>query len=302
MTSFTPQPVQPHEYEEALGLLFQFVPSEQDRHDRMRNAFELFRQQELDPEGFFLLREGDIVAGVLLCTTSPGSAGILWPPQSFADEHQEQREDVLLQHATRWLRTQGMKVIQVLLAPEEQHLAAPLERNGFPRLTQLVYMQRPLRRSRVARPSGSLQYTTYDRDPETFHSILLASYEQTLDCPELNDVRPLEDILAGHRAQGVFDPKRWWLVSHRDEPVGVVMLAHLPESASWDLAYIGLTPDQRRQGFGREILRRILVEAQRTDVHFVTLAVDVRNEPARRLYLSHGFEETEVREVYLRIW
>src|SRR5207245_274261 len=53
-----------------------------------------------------------------------------------------------------------------------------------------------------------------------FRDVLVQSYEGTLDCPELNGVRTIGEILAGYRAAGPFSPERWWLVRAGDEPPG----------------------------------------------------------------------------------
>ena len=42
-------------------------------------------------------------------------------------------------------------------------------------------------------------------------AVLQATYEGSLDMPELEGTRGLEDILAGHQAAGLFVPERWRL-------------------------------------------------------------------------------------------
>src|SRR3712207_8951894 len=38
-------------------------------------------------------------------------------------------------------------------------------------------------------------------------------FRSSLDCPALNGVRDMEDVLAGHKASGEFDPALWFLLS-----------------------------------------------------------------------------------------
>jgi ribosomal protein S18 acetylase RimI-like enzyme len=76
----------------------------------------------------------------------------------------------------------------------------------------------------------------------------------------------------------------------------------MPEGEGWDLAYVGVVPEARRRGFGRELVRKALIEAHQGDARQLTLSVDVRNHPAWDLYASLGFEPYEQREVYLAIW
>ncbi len=46
---------------------------------------------------------------------------------------------------------------------------------------------------------------------EEFRAVLQATYTGSLDMPELEGTRGLEDILAGHQAAGLFVPERWRL-------------------------------------------------------------------------------------------
>ena len=70
-------------------------------------------------------------------------------------------------------------------------------------------------------------YSTCDR--ALFERTLLRSYDGTRDCPEVNGVRTIAEIIAGHRAQGKHDPDRWWLAFAEDQPVGVLLVAQVPE-------------------------------------------------------------------------
>jgi ribosomal protein S18 acetylase RimI-like enzyme len=139
-------------------------------------------------------------------------------------------------------------------------------------------------------------------DQDAFRWTLERTYEETLDCPEVNGARTIEEVLEGHRAQGIHDPNRWWLARHRGEPVGVLLATEVPEWEGWDLSYVGVVPEARRQGFGRRLTLAALVEAQRRGANEVTLSVDIRNTPARDLYRRIGFRKYDCREVYLSIW
>ena len=136
---------------------------------------------------------------------------------------------------------------------------------------------------------------------EQFHQTLLRTYEATLDCPEVNDVRNIEEIITGHQSQGRYDPECWWLASHEGRPAGVLLLADVPDLQSWDLLYVGVTREARRKGFGRELTRKALWEARAADAPQLTLSVDARNQPALQMYESVGFERYDQREVFLKI-
>jgi mycothiol synthase len=301
--ALTIEPARPEDQAEVFQLVFQHLP-EEARAGRVANALRLLRGGELDPAGVVVARAGDTLLGALVCLPVPGASGLLWPPQVRQDPRARQVEDELARHAAAWLRGRGAKLGQALLAPAEVHLAPPLERNGFVHVTSLWYMRHDLKLPYgLVRAPDRLAYRSYQEgDPDVFHQTLLRTYEETLDCPEVNGVRDLEEILQGHRAQGVYDPGRWWLALDGDRPVGVLLLADVPEWEAWEVAYVGVVPEARRRSWGRELMHRALRAAHASEVTHLALSVDARNRPAWKLYLDLGFEAYDCREVYLAIW
>ncbi|HZV05053.1 MAG TPA: GNAT family N-acetyltransferase [Gemmataceae bacterium] len=292
-----PEPARTEDWGAAFRLIFQYLPPEEREH-RCVNALHLLQRGELNPQGLFLVRGAASPRGALLCLPVPGCTALLWPPGAVEDGATE-LEDALLRHARGWLRQRGVKLVQTLLAPEESFLAVPLLRNGFSAVTRLWYMRHQLNLPvHHLNTPARLDYQAYDGD-SAFQQTLLRTYENTLDCPEVNGVRSIDEVLEGHRAQGAYDPERWWLVRHGSEPVGVLMMTEMPESGDWELAYMGVVPEARRHGFGREMLLHALCEARAADVPSVTLSVDARNHPAWNLYRSLGFEPYDQRVVYL---
>ena len=302
MTSatLTPRPARTEEMAPALRLVFQGVaPGERD--GRVANALRLLGRGEIDPEGFFVLPGPDGPLAALVCVPVPGASALVWPPASVADERRKEREDLLVRHARGWLQGRGVKLAQALLAPEEAHLASPLVRNGFAHVTDLWYLRHDLQLPGHWLSGPTLcRLEPYGPDSAAeFGRALARTYEDSRDCPEVNGVRSIDEVLEGHRAQGAYDPERWWLARHGVEPVGVLMMTEMPDSGDWEVAYMGVVPEARRHGFGREILLHALCEARAADALSVTLSVDVRNQPAWNLYRSLGFEAYDQRVVYL---
>ncbi len=155
------------------------------------------------------------------------------------------------------------------------------------------------------------------------------SYIDTLDCPELCGLRTIEDVLVSHKGVGQLDPRLWWLVLHEGQAAGCVMFTPVRETDSVELVYLGLGPELRGLGLGKLLLREAIeaVEvwwhsAQRranagagasagaSDVVAasrvgnlsggITLAVDVRNVPALKLYRAAGFVRSAVRVPFVR--
>ncbi len=297
---FIIEPARPGERTEAFRLAFQHLPAA-DQLPRIANALELASKNEIDPAGILVARGDGGVVGSLICMKTEGAGGLLWPPQVSPDVPDRGAvEDELIRFAFFWLKHRGAKLAQSMLAPSELALGQPLQRNGMPHITALVYLRRPLDRKLPA--IERLAFEPFRNNPALFGQTLLRTYEQTQDCPELTGARSIDEILEGHRAQGEHDPARWWLARLDGEPVGVLLLTRLAEFASWDVCYIGVVPGSRGHGVGREIMLKGMIEAKKAGVASVTLSVDDRNAPAWRLYRSLGFEEFDRREVFLNVW
>ncbi len=130
---------------------------------------------------------------------------------------------------------------------------------------------------------------------------LEGSYEGTLDCPELCGMRSMPDVIASHRSTGVFDPSRWWVLMHNNEPAGCCLLSHCPANESVELVYLGLCPSVQGRGLGTKLLTHALTSLRIKDtVNEVTCAVDRRNTPAGKVYLSLGFKRFDARCGYVR--
>lgn len=296
-------PAQPHEFAAALALVFQHLDSS-DQAVKVANGLDMLGTGELVPEGLVVSRDSHGLVAAMIAAPLPGGGAVVWPPQarpSFADP--ERAADLLVETASALMRRACVKMAQALVMPEHAELAAPLLRHGYRHVTRLSYMRHFLDLS--ALDLGRADRLTYqafaDCDRAVFGNALERSYAGTLDCPEINGVRTIDEVIAGHQAGG-FDPGRWWLAWRGDRPAGVLLVNDEDEWGGWDIAYIGVVPEARRQGIGRTLLIKALLEAKTIETPLVSLAVDARNLPARSLYHQVGFEEFEQREVFLAIW
>jgi mycothiol synthase len=300
---FITEPAKSEELRAVFRLVFSHLGS-REREQRVTNALHLIQLGEIDPEGVIVARLGPDLLGGVVCLPVAGASALFWPPQAIPGEHQEAAEDALLAMAKEWVRGQGARLAQTLLAPQEHPLAKPLERNGFVHITNLFYM-RFLLDTRNARSHRKrcLNYQPYPAcSQQLFQDILLRTYESSLDCPELGCLRSPPEILEGHRAQGQHDPHRWWLAWDHSDPVAILMTTFIPAWQALDVSYVGVVPEARRRGLGKELMERALREGKAAGASQVTLAVDARNKPALDLYQQIGFEAFDRREVFLAIW
>jgi ribosomal protein S18 acetylase RimI-like enzyme len=179
----------------------------------------------------------------------------------------------------------------------------------MPRVTELLYLERataaplPAGTGSPAAPAPDFRWRPFEPAiAAEFREVMQATYVGSLDMPELEGARGLDDILAGHRAAGLFVPERWRLgrVPGEPEAAAVLLMAEAPGRDVWEVVYLGLTPAARGRGLGLAAIRHAL-ELARGRASYLELAVDLRNTPAVRLYRSTGFTPRDHRSVHLAI-
>jgi ribosomal protein S18 acetylase RimI-like enzyme len=289
----------PAEWSAAFELALEHLPGDV-RSVRVLNALALVASGDIDPAGIFVARHTAGLCGVAVCVLLRGASGLFWLPKTVPAD--PALEDQLVDRALDWLRRRGAKLAQAFFGPLDRPYACALLRRGFEQVTRLNYMEHLLQDL----PSSSapdIRYLTYsEKNQDLFHATLLNTYEATLDCPELNGVRTIEEIIAGHQGQGNHHPDRWWLALANGRAVGVAMTTVVPDLEAWDLSYLGVVPEARRRGVGRALTGHVLEAAQQARAPKLILAVDERNLPAAQLYGQLGFTSIDFREVYLHIF
>ncbi len=202
----------------------------------------------------------------------------------------------LVQRMIEQVDRQRVHLIQALIEPEQTLVHASLQAAGLKDLAVLSYMQfRPLPRKRIRLHVSHLNLQVYpwrQANRERFARAILASYQQTMDCPGLLGLRHIDDVMDGHMAAGVFDPRLWFALYCGDEPAGVMLLNTLAGHQAVELVYLGLAPAFRGQGLATLMLRYGMDLCGSRGAQSMLLAVDERNEPAMHLYHRLGFQRT----------
>lgn len=82
-----------------------------------------------------------------------------------------------------------------------------------------------------------------------------------------------------------------WIAEEQGSVAGfaIVDWAGDPPQRSAYIQTIEVAPDFRRRGIGIELLRRVEASAQSAGASEIWLHVDIRNDPAIRLYRSQGY-------------
>ena len=233
----------------------------------------------LDLSGLWIARRGAHIVGALLAQVLAGRTAALWPPEVSPDhlgylwastQLRNQVAKDLVRHALGGLEGTGVRVAQALIESRgTAQQAADLRRGGMPRVTHLVYLWRAVDKKRPLELGPGvppLVWSTFSPEMEDrFRQILDGTYLGSLDMPELEGVRTLDDVLASHRESGHFQPEFWQIGQLPGEPesAAVMLMLDRPDRNVLEVAYLGLTPQARGRGLGRGLVEHALELAHR---------------------------------------
>jgi ribosomal protein S18 acetylase RimI-like enzyme len=297
--------VPPKDREEALRLVFRRLGESERREQRAMLVEPGGPLPEAAMGGaawdglFAAYRDGRMV-GAIFGQPQPGRFAVLWPPQLAGDEPPASALQLLCA-VDQYFAERGVQIAQAMLEAVAPSDAEVLLRGGFVHLADLVYLVCSSSGFPAAEPRIALEFQAWTAaEHQRLAAIVEATYAETLDCPAMNGVREVQDVLAGYRATGVFDAGRWWIVRHAGRDVGCLILADFPEQDTWELVYMGIVPGVRGRGWGGQMVRRAQWLARRSGRSRVVLAVDAQNAPALRIYGAAGFRPFERRSVYVK--
>lgn len=295
------RPCPPDGLAEALEILYRRAePALRPR--LVAEALEDVAREQLDLAGLWVARRRGSIVAALLTQGLAGRAAALWAPEVAPVWRRGALAVALIRAALADYRARGFRIAQALVdASSPRRAAADLTRAGLPKVTVLTYLERPTAEPLPVAP-GLPRFAWRAYGPATdaaFREALRGSYIGSLDMPELEGVRSLDDVLASHRAGGRFEPGRWQVGHLEGEPSAsaVILLAEPEGRDAWEVSYLGLTPAARGRGLGRAALARAL-ELARPHASRLELAVDARNVPAERLYQRAGFAPFDRRAVH----
>ncbi len=189
-------------------------------------------------------------------------------------------------------RQGGIHMVQALLDSGHRAVQRVLLEAGFSDIAELIYLSRQVRTPLAGRLLPD-RYRIWNYNLAThtrFMKCIERTYIDSQDCPDLSGKRDMDDIVAGHKAAGEFDPNLWMLVSDNSEnDVGVILLNRLQRREGYELVYIGLAPVARGLGLADAMLRTSYNILAGEGGGTIVTACDANNAPARAMYYRHGF-------------
>jgi mycothiol synthase len=294
------RPARESEVEGAVRLIAAWSATWSDEQ-QVKEYLHLARLHRADLGGIWVAEQGGHLISAVLPVVSPGRTMLLFPPLHVRGEFRERVTRQLIEAVCDRAVAEGVQLAQVLLEVHDS-LSFPLVAScSFKRLAELLYLQAHVREPRpVARPENWTLETYRSEFRESFKAIILESYRQSLDCPALNGLRDIDDIVAGHMATGEFDPNLWFMLQEHGQGIGVLLLSRVPRSDVMELVYLGIPPEQRGRGVGDLLMRQALHATAERGCARLSLAVDAANLPALKLYWRHGLQASGRKMALLR--
>ncbi len=283
-------------------------------------------QEEMERTGgegqiLFVARRSTAVVAAVWVQIMPGGVASLWAPGLTPGESAATAATIV-DLVTAKAALAGVRLIQALLETDSGPPAAWLRQSGFKYTADLLYLVSTREKFPTSPPPSELIFESLGESASNLAttgsefffppasmsrlaSIIKHTYVNTQDCPAIQGIRPVENVLATYRAVGTFNPASWFVVRHNKADVGCLLLADHPQHLHCELVYMGLIPAARGHGWGVEVVR--FAQWQATQTHYsgksaerMVLAVDAANSPAISMYAAAGFETWDRRSVFLR--
>ncbi|HAC91113.1 MAG TPA: hypothetical protein DCF63_10865 [Planctomycetaceae bacterium] len=132
----------------------------------------------------------------------------------------------------------------------------------------------------------------------SFLRLFQETLEDTLDCPELSQLRSTDQSIDSFLLGRKLRQCRLWQVAWLNRrPVGCLLLSQHGQGLV-ELVYMGIAASQRGQGLGAQMIQRAKEIASALGASTLVLAVDMRNSPALRIYQQAGFQLHRRLQVY----
>ena len=257
--------------------------------EHVRNFLEYANERGIDLGLLHVAEQAGKLALAALPIISPGRTALMFasPPASRSQEPVASR---VIDTVCREAAHKNVQLVQVLLDPSDDTSRRVYAGADFHPMAELIYLQGSPRHDTAPPVLPPLfRWVSYsDAVHSHFVKTIAASYCDSLDCPALNGVREMKDVIDGHKSSGIFDPRHWLLLCEGDRPVGVLLVASTGHDGIMELIYTGLLPEARRRKLGEILIRQAMALVVSEKQERLSLAVDAKNVPALKLYYRNG--------------
>jgi ribosomal protein S18 acetylase RimI-like enzyme len=237
-----------------------------------------------------------------LIVNHPGRTAFLFPCPLEAPGVDRAALGEVVRAATGQALREGLHFVQVSLPSGKASAKEAAQAWRYRFVAELLSFCLDLHSFRPRGEPADLAWRRYAQFTEAeLGELILATYEGSLDCPVLLPLRPAADILASHKAGGVFRPQSWWILDAQGEPAACVLVNDRPVESAAEVVYLGVRPGRRGESLCGWLLNRAAGDAAGRGLRHLLLACDSRNGAALRAYARAGFRRTDSRWLFAAI-
>ena len=289
------------ELEITLRVAFQHL-SPMEFGLRVGAIMQRYQSGEIDLKGIFQAKYENSLVGALYAQCRPDGSVMLWVPAMAKNLPLEPMYESLAQYCRSQKAFAAVALADRDQPFDEQTLCSV---GQFRFLSDLIYLAVEISPNESANEPYRLQFvplSAYSEDISVrLARLVKATYQDSLDFPELMQIAPVESVLHGYRTGVLFRPELWFVIQKDGVEIGVLLLTDA-SSEQLELTYMGLLESARRQGFSREIVRFAKEITSREKRQLLLTSVDEKNVPACQSYLAHGFKAWDRKKVYARFF
>jgi ribosomal protein S18 acetylase RimI-like enzyme len=294
--------VQRHEIEPALRVMLAGGINSSASDEQVLDFLGFALERQIDVNELWIAANGSgRIVWSLLPVVSPGRTMLMFSPGKLPRGTPDGAIQALVDTVAREYLARGVHLAQLLIDPADKSVIRAYLACGFQQLAELLYLQRRTapadQQIPLDLPAGFTLHAYTPKLHAQFAEAIGRSYASSLDCPALNGLRNMEDVIAGHKATGDFDPELWFLLTDNStgDAAGTLLLSRTTQGDAVELVYLGLSPQFRGRGAGDALMRLALAKTAAQGRWQLALAVDSRNQPALRLYYRHGMHRVGAR-------
>ena len=216
---------------------------------------------------------------------------------AFCPTARHEQRIALWQAAIAWAKSEGAVAMEICCSSDSADQAV-LDELGFPVTTEIVTLGRE--RAEIVEPlDPAIRQTSLNAEQLALVELVERTLIDSLDIPESIPLRQPEHLLRSWLEESPSDEVVSLVAESENELVGLIVATlgrYADDITGYQINYLGVAADQRRQGWGSRLLTQLLRLVQQRGVAKVSVFTDRRNHPAIQLYQRFGFREfTELR-------
>jgi GNAT superfamily N-acetyltransferase len=293
------------ELELTLEFAFQHLSANESAL-RIDTIMQQYVAGQIDLKGVFQAKYNGVLVGAMYAQSRPDGAVMLWIPTMAAGFSPEPMFEPLKQFCRTKKAYAAVALADRNQTFDEQTFCSA---GQFRFLSDLIYLASEVSPSEPSVETSRLQFVPLsdysvdysDAVADRLARLVKATYNDSLDFPDLMQIAPVEDVLQGYKAGSLFRPELWFFIQREGVDVGVLLLTDVPPEQI-ELTYMGLLESARRQGFAKEIVRFAKSITVREKRLLLLTSVDEKNVPACQSYLSQDFKAWDRKKVYARFF